>query len=79
MGHYKLTLPKDVKPGKDYRFRISDTKNKDEVVYTGTFIVKRKTPLIVKILPVVAVGVGVVLLGGGDDGPSNIPNPPDPD
>jgi hypothetical protein len=79
VGHYKLTLPKDVKPGKDYRFRISDTKNKDEVVYTGSFIVKRKTPLLVKILPVVAVGVGVMLLGGGDDGPGNIPDPPDPD
>jgi len=78
VGHYKLTLPKDVKPGKDYRFRISDTKNKDEVVYTGMFIVKRKTPLLVKILPVVAVGAGVVLLGGGGDGPGNIPDPPDP-
>lgn len=79
VGHYKLTLPKDVKPGKDYRLRISDTKNKDEVVYTGTFTVKRKTPLLLKILPLVAIGVGVTLLGGGDDGPGNIPDPPDPD
>lgn len=79
VGHYKLTLPKDVKPGKDYRFRISDTKNKDEVVETGNFIVKRKTPLLLKILPVVALGVGVTFLAGGDDGPSNIPDPIKPD
>jgi hypothetical protein len=79
VGHYKLTLPKDVKPGKDYRFRISDTKNKDEVVETGNFIVKRKTPLLLKILPVVALGVGVTFLaGGGDDGPKNIPDPIEP-
>jgi hypothetical protein len=76
VGHYKLTLPKDVKPGKDYRLRISDTKNKDEVVYTGAFIVKRKTPLLLKILPVLALGYAATLLGGGgDSGPGNIPDP----
>lgn len=79
VGNYKLTLPKDVKPGKDYRFRISDTKNKDEVVETGNFIVKRKTPLLLKILPIVAIGTGVALLSGGDDGPGNIPDPVKPD
>lgn len=79
VGHYKLTLPKDVKPGKNYRLRISDTKNKDEVVYTGAFIVKRKTPLLLKILPVLALGyVATLLGGGGDNGPGNIPDPPEP-
>jgi DNA-binding CsgD family transcriptional regulator len=76
VGHYKLTLPRNIKPGKDYRFRVSDTKNKDEVVYTGKFIVKRKIPLLVKIVPVLALGYGATFLGGGD--PWFIPDPVDP-
>ncbi|QOI98429.1 MAG: hypothetical protein HRU69_13415 [Flammeovirgaceae bacterium] len=74
VGNYKLTLPTDTKPGKDYRFKISDTKNKDEVVYTGNFAVKRKTPLLLKVLPVLASGYLVVLLSG-DDGKKKIPDP----
>ena len=73
VGHYKMTLPKDVKPGKNYRLRISDTKNKEDVVYTGLFTVKRKTPLLLKVLPVLAVGYLATLLGGG--GPNEIPDP----
>jgi hypothetical protein len=67
VGNYKLTLPTDTKPGKDYRFKISDTKNKDEVVYTGSFAVKRKTPLLLKVLPVLALGYLAATLGGGSD------------
>lgn len=79
VGHYKLILPKDVKPGKDYRFRISDTKNKDEVVYTGLFAVKPKTPLWVKLLPVLALGYGATFLGGSDSNEKkDIPLPIDP-
>lgn len=74
VGHYKMTLPKDVKPGKNYRLRISDTKNKEDVVYTGLFTVKRKTPLLLKVLPVLAIGYLATLLGG-DSGPSDIPDP----
>lgn len=78
VGNYKLTLPTDTKPGKDYRFKISDTKNKDEVVYTGLFAVKRKTPLLVKVLPVLALGYLATMLAGGSDGPNDIPDPIEP-
>lgn len=76
VGHNKLTLPTDTKPGKDYRLRISDTKNKDEVVTTGTFTVKRKVPLLMKILPLAAVAYIITLFG--DDDPKEIPDPIDP-
>lgn len=75
VGTYKLTLPTDTKPGKDYKLRISDTKNKDEVVYTGTFAVKRKTPLLLKVLPMLGLGYLATQLAGGADGPSEIPDP----
>lgn len=78
VGHHKLTLPIDTKPGKNYRLRISDTKNKDEVVYTGTFAVKRKVPLLAKILPILALGYGVTQLGGGNTGKKDIPDPIEP-
>lgn len=55
-GSYEITIPKSVKTGKQYRFKVSDNKNKDDVVYTGEFIVRRRIPLIVKIIPVAVVG-----------------------
>lgn len=57
VGNTSMTIPKDVKPG-TYRFKISDSRNRDEVVFTADFIVKRKIPL------VATIGVGVVVVGG---------------
>jgi hypothetical protein len=59
VGHYSLILPVHIKPGKGFRFRISDAKNKDEVVYTSAFKVKRKIPLLMKAVPVALVGAGI--------------------
>jgi hypothetical protein len=57
VGSTTIIIPNDVKPGR-YRFKISDSRNRDEVVYTMNFLVKRKVPLIAK------AGLGLVLLGG---------------
>lgn len=81
-GHTRLYIPTDVKTGKDYRFRIVDSKNKDQIVYTETFSVKRKVPLVLLVAGVAAVGGGVVLLGGGESGGGSgtkeIGGPPNP-
>ena|SRR5882762_596961 len=55
-GKYNLVFPPDTKPGSNYRFRISDSKNRDEIVNTGAFTIARKFPLLLKALPVIAVG-----------------------
>ncbi len=73
VGHYSMTLPAHIKPGKGYRFRISDAKNKDEVVYTTEFRIKRKVPLVLKAVPVVLVGTGVYLLATKKD--DGLPGP----
>lgn len=76
VGHYRLVLPKDIRPGNNYRLRASDSKNKDEVVYTGTFSVKRKTALVTKVLPIAAVGYLIMTMAGGEEGgPSEIEDP----
>lgn len=64
-GQYLLSLPSKATPGKDYRLRITDSKNSSEVIYTDYFKVKPKVPFLLKALPVVAVGgILAVLLGG---------------
>jgi len=49
VGNTSLAFPSSVKPGKNYKLKISDTRNRDEVVYTGSFQVKRKIPLGIKL------------------------------
>jgi len=63
-GAYSLSIPSDAKTGSDYRLKISSAKNNDEVIYTPDFKVTPKVPLLLKVLPVVAVGAAVVVLGG---------------
>ena len=66
VGNTTFIIPTDVKPGKNYRFMISDTRNRDEVVYTSTFVIKRKVPLGLKIgLGFLVGGVVGYLVGTG--------------
>lgn len=60
VGNTSLTIPSKVKPGNDYRLRVSDSRNTDEVVFTDTFSIKRKIPLGAKI----GIGVAIVATAG---------------
>ena len=76
VGHYELILSQQVPPGKDYRFRISDTKNKDEVVYTHQFKINRRIPLaITAAVPSVLATAIYIYLSGLDKGPQEIGDP----
>lgn len=77
-GKYKLTLPTSVKPGNNYKFKITDSKNKDEIVYTSNFTVKRKVPLLLKVIPVLGLGVLAATLGGASKGAKEIIDPVNP-
>lgn len=55
-GNTIFEFPTKIKPGEDYRLRISDTRNRDEVVFTNSFSVKRKIPLGFKIGAAFAIG-----------------------
>jgi hypothetical protein len=79
-GQTTLRIPASVKPGSGYYFKISDINNKDQMVVTKQFTVKRKTPLLLKVLPLALVGGAVAALGGGgsSNGTHNIPDPLSP-
>jgi hypothetical protein len=71
-GKSTLSIDSKVKPGKDYRLKITDSKKLDEVVYSDYFTVTPKIPLLLKLIPALGVagGLAVVVssLGGGGDG-----------
>lgn len=77
---YDFTVSSSVKPGDDYYFRISDSKNKDDVVLSPKFAVKRKVPLVFKVVGVVAVG-GLIyaVTSGSSESSKDIPAPLSPE
>jgi len=75
VGHYILTIPTTVKPGKGYRFKITDSRNKDQIVNSAPFRVKRKIPLLMKAIPVAVIGVGAYLVVSGNKGRREIVDP----
>lgn len=77
-GSSEFVITNDIKPGKNYRFRISDSKNKEDVVYSSTFVVKRKVPLIYKVIPIAVIG-GVIYYLQTDETNNEIPGAPCPD
>jgi len=77
VGHYAFELPGYVRPGNNYRFRISDSKNKEDVINTAFFKVRRKTPLLLKVASVAGFFVGVyVVISGSSNGIGDIPSFP---
>ena len=73
----EIIIPTSVKPGNDYHFKITDSKNKDQIVNTPTFSIKRKVPLLVKVAPFAIIGAIIATLPkpASSDG---IPDPLDP-
>lgn len=67
-GSFMLDIPAKAKTGGDYKLKISDTRNGDEVIWTSPFTVKNKVPLLLKILPVAAIGGAAAALGGSGGG-----------
>jgi hypothetical protein len=62
VGNTTLNFPSRIKPGENYTLKISDTQNRDEVVITETFTIKRKIPLILQLSGAALVGAGAVII-----------------
>lgn len=81
VGEYELEIPKDIKSGKGYRFRITDQKNKEDVVLTPAFSIDRKVPLVAKAIAAGLIGSGIFLLNNSqatESGGEEVPLLPDP-
>jgi hypothetical protein len=57
-GKYDLFIPASTKPGKDYRLKFTNTRNRDEFIFSTPFRVVPKIPLLLK------AGAAAVLIGG---------------
>ncbi|MBS1488136.1 MAG: hypothetical protein JST43_11170 [Bacteroidetes bacterium] len=65
-GAFTLFIPVNAKSDDDYRLKISDSRNAEEILYTPYFKVVPKVPFLVKaIIPLTIGGGAVILLGGG--------------
>ena len=80
-GVYPWNIPKDVSPGKEYRFKLTNTSDFSEYSFGETFIIKRKLPILAWIIPGGLVITGVVILLLQDDSSdelNDLPIPIDP-
>jgi hypothetical protein len=75
VGHHTFVIPSSVKPGHDFRFRISDSKNKDQIVFTKPFSIDRRIPLLLKVGPPLIIGVAVYLFVKANE-PKPLDGPP---
>jgi len=79
-GTYPWIIPKDVKPGKEYKFKLTNTNDFGEYAFSRTFVVKRKVPVAVWIVPgaLIVGGAVYMLFFYGDEGISDLPAPIEP-
>lgn len=72
IGSCSLPIPMHSPVGKDYSIRITDTKDPENIVLSQPFTVTRKIPLLLKVVPILAIGgVVAVVAGGGGGGGSD--------
>lgn len=79
-GTYPWIIPKDVKPGKEYKFKLTNTNDFGEYAFSKSFIVKKKVPLAVWIVPgaLIVGGAVYLLFFHGEDPVPDLPAPIEP-
>ncbi|HLF35183.1 MAG TPA: GPI anchored serine-threonine rich family protein [Cyclobacteriaceae bacterium] len=74
-GNYTWTVPKNLKPSKNYKVRITNTSDALSQGLSKAFSIKGKSAAVFILIPVLAAGGGAAVLMSQDDGGGN--NPPD--
>ena len=83
-GQYTITFNSDLKPGNNYKLKLTDSRHSEDFIFTPEFKVKRKLPVFLIVTPI-AAGVAYLaysLTQSGDtDSQNNLPGfpavPPD--
>lgn len=78
LGKVAIVIPLSVKTGNNYQFKITDSKNKDDIVFTETFRVRPKYPFILKAGVLAAIGAGVYFITSGGSSTEVLPDIVDP-
>lgn len=82
VGEYEFVIPKDINPGKGYTLKITDQNNKEDIVISPDFEIKRRIPLYAQsIVGALAGGIIFYLVnntagGAGSEEPDEIPSFP---
>jgi hypothetical protein len=82
--NYNWIVQKDIKPGKDYKIKISNPTNSLEYVMSDAFAIKSKIPVFVYFTPLLLGGAYFLIPSGEENPPpgqqgSGIPDPPLPE
>lgn len=75
---YRWNIPGKTKPGSNFQLKVTGTARTGITGLSPTFTIKRKTPILLKVGPIVALGaLGAILLWPEPD-PEPLPPPCDP-
>ncbi|QHT69793.1 hypothetical protein GXP67_25680 [Rhodocytophaga rosea] len=72
-GKHSWNVPDKSKPGGNYQLRVSSEANPDNFSLSRKFSIRRRIPLLAKVLPFALVGAGAYIILNQDSGP---PPPP---
>jgi len=81
-GTYPWIIPKDVEPGKEYKFKLTNTDDFGEYTFSESFIIKRKVPTAAWLIPsAIVVGTGAYFLFKDNSSGklSDLPTPIEPE
>jgi hypothetical protein len=71
VGQYTVKFEGNIRPGNNYKLKVADAKNKDDVVWTDNFKIRRKTPLLLKVIPLLGLGYLATTLAGSSSTANN--------
>jgi hypothetical protein len=72
-GNQQWRVPDKTKPGGNYQLRVSSEANPENVSLSRTFSIRRRVPLVAKVLPFVLIGAGAYIILNQDSGPGPLP------
>lgn len=64
---FSWSIPISIKPGDNYVVRVSKVESGEIISMTQPFIIKRKIPLLLKVIPIAAIGAVFVVVATGSD------------
>ena len=70
VGKFDWLVPSTAKKGSDYKLKFTNTRDRNDVVYSAPFTIKPKIPMAIKVLGFALVGGAVAILASNPTPPS---------